>query len=502
MKGNSENKKRLVNPKGYTKDIMNAVLDCYDKNRQTVPSKLIYLCSEFDDDKEMCDFIFHWVDENIEYKADPEGEQWIKTPARLIDDGVGDCKSFTILLCSILSAFGIQNMFRFVAYKGRDYTHVYPVAIIDGQEFPIDVVAYKQKGIQIGQELTYKKKYDRMNSTRISQLSGVDGVDGMSCKVDDSMSVAELVSSSMCLVAMSQLRTDDYWAYTMLTELIRLYQKNLDNLKTACYHWLASNFSYRTFKYFPQKGTPSWDARLRTIESAIARPSDYSIDPSITDNKDFKERWNWLEKEIFPYVNKYAEDSDNIQASKDLLNVGMNGLYLFIGNSYLTLAQKEKKANQNIFLEMLVQGTAFTELSAKNFVYAGFLSMYKVTPQECFNVMFGKSIPSSYRAYMAGEDDDFCGQIEFNPNSGAYEVVQKAEVVSDKETVSSQIGSWLDKATGWFTSIWNAVTGGSSNDTYRKVTPNYSDSEGSMFGWVMLFGAVALGFLVLKKKRR
>lgn len=501
MKTQAKNKTRLVNPKGYTMDIVKAVVDCYDNNLNTVPAELLSMCDEIEDDKELCNFVFWWVDANVDYKIDPSGEQWIKTPARLIEDGVGDCKSFSILICSVLSAFGISNKFRFVAYKGKDYQHVYPVAILDGEEYPLDVVAFKQRGLEIGKEIEYKKKYDRMNPTRISELSGVDN---MSISVTPSMSVAELVAESMSLVAMSQLRQRIYWKYQLLADVIRKYQSSESDMKLACYRWLQEG-SWN-FEDYPNRESYSYQVRLNNIASTVkARNipnSGYAIDQELFESESFQIQWRWLEDNIFPYLNEYVNGDRNLEVSKELLNVGMIGLYLFVPDHYLNSSQKQKKKNQITFLEVLTNNTSFTLTSAMNFVYAGFLSKYKVTPQEVFSKMFGKTIPSSYSAYIGTDDDDFCGQIEYNPNYNNYEVVQRAEVVSDSSNLSSNIGKWIDQSVDWFSKIWGTVTGNSGNDNYRKVTPFYSDS-GSGTGWFILAGAVAIGaFLIFGKRKR
>ena len=502
MKTEAKNKKRIVNPKGYTMDIVNAVCDCYDRNRQTVPEELFALCRDMGNTspKDVCAFIFEWVDDNIEYKVDPSGEQWIKTPARLISDGVGDCKSFSILICSFLTEYGIDNCFRFVSYKGKDYTHVYPVAIIEGVEIPLDVVAFKQRGIEIGNELKYNKKYDRMNPTKIYELSGVGG---MSISITNDMSVCELVAESCALVGMVQLQTWKYNKYKILREIVKQYQGNLDNLKMACYAWVEVG-EWDLGQDYPSVGSISYDVFMQTVESFVRSQntprSGYSVKQDVLE--EYADMFDWLENHIYPYANKYKKDASNVTLAKDLLNVGMNGLYLFIPNSYLSSTQKQKKQNQNTFVEMMCGTSAFTDYSAYNFIYAGFVSQYKCTPQSCFNAMFGKKVQSQFASYVAGDDDDdFCGQIEFNPNYPDTMEVTKAEVVETPE-IKNNVKVWIESATGWFEKIWKTVTGGStSNDTYRKLTPSLDDG-GSGMGWLVLAGAVAFGFFLLRKKGR
>jgi hypothetical protein len=156
---------------GFTDDIEKSILDCYyDTFKQTES----FVCDMVgNNDVETCLNIAKWIDEHIEYVEDPIGKQWIKTPARFVDDGEGDCKSFAIFINSCLANCGIENIFRFVAYKGNEHTHVYSVAIINGKEYPIDITARKIKGLPYFSELKYKTKRD-MRGTTISRLSGIE----------------------------------------------------------------------------------------------------------------------------------------------------------------------------------------------------------------------------------------------------------------------------------------------------------------------------------------
>lgn len=156
---------------GFTEDIEKSILDCYyDTFKQTES----FVCDMVgNNDVETCLNIARWIDEHIEYVEDPIGKQWIKTPARFVDDGEGDCKSFAIFINSCLANCGIDNIFRFVSYKGNEHTHVYSVAIINGKEYPIDITARKIKGLPYFSELKYKTKRD-MRGTTISRLSGIE----------------------------------------------------------------------------------------------------------------------------------------------------------------------------------------------------------------------------------------------------------------------------------------------------------------------------------------
>lgn len=96
--------------------------------------------------------LYNWVDKNFRYKEDPPGSQWVQTPAWLNKYRVGDCKSFTAFISTTLTNMGLDNIIRYAAYRPGELRHVYPVAILDGEEIPMDVVWKKQEGGSFGKE--------------------------------------------------------------------------------------------------------------------------------------------------------------------------------------------------------------------------------------------------------------------------------------------------------------------------------------------------------------
>lgn len=91
---------------------------------------------------EQCRYIFDYLLEHVQYVVDEPGSQLIKSPARLIADGTGDCKSMTIFIASCLHCLGIPHTIRFVNFDGgTQYTHVYPIAFgDDGDLIILDAV--------------------------------------------------------------------------------------------------------------------------------------------------------------------------------------------------------------------------------------------------------------------------------------------------------------------------------------------------------------------------
>ena len=173
MIAQAEHKDTIINRQGKTKDIMQAVVDCYNSDYAQVQELADNLPGN--DTLSRCRAVFDFVDKNIKYQIDPLQKQWIRTPARLWSDGEGDCKSFSIFICSCLRCMGIPHLFRFAAYEGNsDPTHVYAVAIDEsGKESIVDPVYRDENGKAVfNKECPYTKKIDMKGTTEISRLSG------------------------------------------------------------------------------------------------------------------------------------------------------------------------------------------------------------------------------------------------------------------------------------------------------------------------------------------
>lgn len=112
---------------GYNDSVIECVVDTYEKYKNQT--------AQLVDDIRGCDYetqlqaVFGYLIENVTYKEDPDGVQYVKTPARLLSDGIGDCKSMSIFIASCLYSLKIPCVLRFVGFTDRKiYNHVYVVA--------------------------------------------------------------------------------------------------------------------------------------------------------------------------------------------------------------------------------------------------------------------------------------------------------------------------------------------------------------------------------------
>lgn len=143
---------------GNNSDVLSGEIAMYEQFKDQ-PSELVTELVGLSVD-EQCRAIFAYVAEHVRYKLDPDGKQFIKSPARLLSDGEGDCKSLTMFICCCLHCLGVTHIFRFVNFDGgRQYSHVYAVAIDEnGQEIILDECETDKDGNPI---YNYARQYSK-----------------------------------------------------------------------------------------------------------------------------------------------------------------------------------------------------------------------------------------------------------------------------------------------------------------------------------------------------
>lgn len=155
------NRRKVIHQNGTTADIMDVIMyaDQYSK------ADTEKFAASFGPDYEK---LWDFVKNNIRYVADGD-EQDVKAPRQLWADRVGDCKSFSLFIGSVLKNWNIPFVYRFAAYDGsRKPTHVYVVIKERGREIIMDAVytAYDK-------EAPYTYKTDKKpNMAQIAYIRG------------------------------------------------------------------------------------------------------------------------------------------------------------------------------------------------------------------------------------------------------------------------------------------------------------------------------------------
>ena len=141
---------------GVNSDVVKSFTACYEQFKNQPMDIVADLRGEAVNDA--CEAIFDYMCKNVSYKLDEDGKQFIKSPARLLADGCGDCKSLTMFVSCCLHCLGIPHIVRFVNFDGSNqYSHVYPVALDENhKEIIMDMCETDEDGIPF---YNYARKY-------------------------------------------------------------------------------------------------------------------------------------------------------------------------------------------------------------------------------------------------------------------------------------------------------------------------------------------------------
>lgn len=167
--------KRLVKVDYDTSDIIELVQNVLEDDRDDTEG----LAKTIPVNRRGLRWLFNHVDNRITYNEDPQFNQWVQTPSYLYHKTrEGDCKSYTVFISSVLYNMGVPHYIRYTAYGTKDFRHVYPVAILNGREIPMDVVWKVQEGGRFGKEKSFTKKKDfyvdglyKLGTTKAAQQS-------------------------------------------------------------------------------------------------------------------------------------------------------------------------------------------------------------------------------------------------------------------------------------------------------------------------------------------
>lgn len=150
-----EYRNKLIAHNQTTVDIAKLMLKCEAESRKYVGKVSKFFNAE--SDKEKCKRVWFYLRNHIKYVKEPADRQTAKTINRIIYDGFGDCKHYSIFAVCILKSLGVPVRFRLVSFDNykKTPTHAYAVAKINGREVIIDACIEN-----FDQESNYNYKFD------------------------------------------------------------------------------------------------------------------------------------------------------------------------------------------------------------------------------------------------------------------------------------------------------------------------------------------------------
>ena len=104
-----------------------------------------------------------WIRNNVKYKIDSFENQNIQLPSALLKTNTGDCKSISLLFLGIMEAAGYNGGFRFAAYRGKNFTHVYNFFENKNKLYTFDACI---------KDLKEHKTYTNIKDMKVNYLAG------------------------------------------------------------------------------------------------------------------------------------------------------------------------------------------------------------------------------------------------------------------------------------------------------------------------------------------
>lgn len=164
----ASNTVRLVHGMGNTQDIIQQILTADQRYRNQLAGFAHHLRGS--DTLQTLRNVWQFVKDNIQYRIDPLGEQFVKAPAKTWADRYADCKSMSLFIGALLHNLRLPYAYRFVSYDStRMYTHVYVVTNWQGNTIILDAVmpAFDQeKPFKHKKDYPMSKIYDVAGNTR------------------------------------------------------------------------------------------------------------------------------------------------------------------------------------------------------------------------------------------------------------------------------------------------------------------------------------------------
>jgi hypothetical protein len=128
--------------------------------------------------------IWDFIKEHTTYQKDKPKTEQLRTPQRLIHDGIGDCDDYTIFAAAVLKALGYNPYLYIVAFNGlKNYGHIYAGIdnlIIDGVmneygKHPDNITKTLIIDLKGGRKEFFRSpEHINITSMLLQQLSGLD----------------------------------------------------------------------------------------------------------------------------------------------------------------------------------------------------------------------------------------------------------------------------------------------------------------------------------------
>lgn len=521
------NNETILYKNGFTDDIINSIKSVFSESWTQTKN----LAKELKGRDENETFLNIWNYTNkVNYILDPYGKQYIKTPNRFLRDNFGDCKSFSIFICSIFANLGYKTKFRFVSYSiNSNYSHVYPIIILDNWEIPFDIVATKQVNCEPFKEVNYLKKLDIMNnecSTQISKLSGIIEVDSAYKKSEnfvfeisnnETLSTILIKSFAFRYYNNRVFRTTEYCNLLLYGIEKSLYNPDyIDRISI----FIAYHF-YPYFKISKYGGSPSNENNKKALDYFVENQifdNDYikGMQNEIDTDEDYLKFWYMTRYYFLDSFNQRVNTSDNqdFDTINNILNCWAWFFPLCFDEYSLKKTEREQYSYLYNLINAMIQNTNIEYNSAINFIIGKCRLDTGYYPSDVAGLYVDDyDLNKKYK-------DIFVSGIGGNSENGENAAKDIAEAVANDSKNESDpegtkkflsvvdalkdIGSNLFDALGKLWGNKSSDSSSSDNNIADILKAANSNNNSNNFTSYLILGALGLGlfYMVSKKKTK
>ncbi len=525
------NNETILYKKGFTEDIINSVKSVFTES-WTQTKKLANDLKGDDINETLCNVWNYTM--NVNYILDPYGKQYIKTPKRFLKDNFGDCKSFSIFICSIFANLGYKTKFRFVSYSQKsNYTHVYPIIILDNCEIPFDVVATKQVKSKPFTEVTYIKKLDIMNnecSTQISKLSGIIEVDTANVRSESftfDISNNETLSTILIKSFAFRYYNNGTFRTTEFSNLL-LYGIEKSGYNEAYIDRISmyiADYFYKYFEINKYGGSPSTENNKKNLDYFVENQifdDDYinEMKSEIESDEEFLKFWYMIRYYFYKNFNKRVETADNedFETIKNIINCWVWFFPLCYEKGVLNQTLKENYDYLYNMLNKMIQNTNIDYNSAINFIIGQCRLDTNCYPYDVKGIYVdGDDLNKAYNEIFVGSSDErvnvtptykTAADTTLDTSALQKEIDKRISTEnsnnSDSKETENAFEKIADSVTDVTKSLFDALGkkwSGDSNSTYNI----YKGGSGSSnYMTYLILGGIGLGlvYMISKKKKQ
>ncbi len=449
--------------------------------------------------RKLFDFVDQTFDYNEDRAFDGDGDelavQAVQSPAAMWHvTRNGDCKSFTVLIACALHHMGLPVILRLVGYVSKTDYHIYPVAVLNGKEVPLDVVFKKQQNGAFGTEkIPMKKVQDILEAAGLYKVGTTMQQPVTS---NDLMAAVNQINATFSDISDSVI-DDDGGDVTEMTQGqfdVWLFNRGLK----------AADMRFQDLSETDQ-------AKVNRHKAINTKPAFSPVRLALPPVQDEVSGLKDVLDKVKEAVQKALKKLANAFHKEDAHKVGPFFLYQFLTPAQLAKAKPEVRrrhaAQAKILDTMVKKGKLGSREQILASMKTGFIKKHKVTPEEVLAAVttgqakvgvVGVAVTAAVSWIGSHKEETREGLKALGNLLGKlFKIFKKKD--KDDEAAEAAAAEANASDISMLEGALNATSDESGSDSTDAGDDDSSDTEGKDNTMLYVGGAALLALLLLKK---